>query len=46
MYIYIYIYIYQCEGINFPSGKGDWKKFEINNTAIVVNVLCIDHENF
>ena len=30
---------YKWEGINFPSGKNDWKKFEKNNVAIALNVL-------
>ena len=30
---------YNCEGINIPSEKDDWKKFQRNNVAIAVNVL-------
>ena len=27
------------KGINFPSEKDDWKKFEKNNTTIAINIL-------
>ena len=30
---------YNCEGINFPSEKDDWKKIEKNNVIIALNVL-------
>ena len=30
---------YNWEGINFPSQKHDWKKFEKNNVTIALNVL-------
>ena len=30
---------YNCEGINIPSEKDDWKKFQRNNVTIAVNVL-------
>ena len=30
---------YNWEGINYPSEKDDWKKYEKNNLAIVLNVL-------
>ena len=30
---------YNWEGINFPSEKDDWKKFEKNNVTIALNVL-------
>ena len=29
---------YDCKGINFKSGKDDWKKFEKNNRIIALNV--------
>ena len=29
---------YNWEGINYPSKKGDWKKFERNNVTIPLNV--------
>ena len=34
-------FINKCnwKGINFPSEKDDWKKFEKNNVTIVLNVL-------
>ena len=30
---------YKREGINFPSEKNDWKKYEKNNVTIVLNLL-------
>ena len=30
---------YNREGINFPSEKDGWKKFETTNVAIALNVL-------
>ena len=30
---------YNWEGINYPSEKDDWKKFERNNLTIALNVL-------
>ena len=30
---------YNWEGINYPSEKDDWKKFEKNNLRIALNVL-------
>ena len=30
---------YNWEGINFPSEKDDWKKYESNNVTIALNVL-------
>ena len=38
------IYNNNCEGINFPSEKDDWKKFEKNNLAIALNVLYAKKE--
>ena len=35
---------YKCEGINFPSEKDDWKKFEKNNVTIALNVLYAKKE--
>ena len=32
------------EGINFPSEKDDWKKFEKNNLTIALNVLYAKRE--
>ena len=30
---------YNWEGINYPSQKDDWKKFEKNNVKITLNVF-------
>ena len=30
---------YKLEGINSPSEKDDWKRFEKNNVTIALNVL-------
>ena len=38
-----YINKYSWEGINFPAGPKDWKKFERNNKAIALNTLFIQH---
>ena len=35
---------YNWEGINFPSEKDDWKKFEKNNVTIALNVLYTKKE--
>ena len=32
------------EGINYPSEKEDWKKYEKNNVTIVLKVLCAKKE--
>ena len=29
-----------CEGINYPSEKDDWKKVEKNNLMVALNILC------
>ena len=34
---------YNWEGIEFPVGPKDWKKFERNNKTIALNVLFIPH---
>ena len=34
---------YNWEGINFPAGIKDWKKFERNNKTIALNILFIPH---
>ena len=36
-----YINKYNWEGIEFPAGGKDWKKFEQNNKTIALNVLYI-----
>ena len=38
-----YINRYNWEGIEFPAGPKDWKKFEQNNKANVLNTLFIPH---
>ena len=35
---------YKWEGINFPSEKDDWKKFEKNNVTIALNFLYAKKE--
>ena len=37
---------YNWEGINYPSEKDDWKKYEKNNLAIVLNVLYAKTRKF
>ena len=34
---------YNWEGIEFPAGIKDWKKFERNNKTIALNILLIPH---
>ena len=34
---------YNWEGIDFPSGIKDWKKFERNNKTIALNILFVPH---
>ena len=34
---------YNWEGINFPSHKEDWKKFESNNQSIALNILFVPY---
>ena len=29
--------------IDFPSNKRDWKKFELNNKSIALNILYVPH---
>ena len=35
---------YNREGINLPSGKDNWKKFEKDNVALALNVLYAKKE--
>ena len=35
---------YNLEGINVPSEKDDWKKFEENNVTIALNDSCAKKE--
>ena len=37
---------YSWEGINFPSGNNDWKKFEKNNVTIALNVYVLKKNNY
>ena len=30
--------------MNFPSHVGDWKKFELNNKSIALNVLYVPED--
>ena len=32
---------YNWEGINYPSGKDDWKKIEKNNLTIALNISYV-----
>ena len=34
---------YNWEGIEFPAGIKDWKKFERNNKTIALNILFVPH---
>ena len=38
-----YISKYNWEGIEFPVGSKDWKKFEQNNKTIALNILFVPH---
>ena len=38
-----YIIKYNWEGIEFPAGPKDWKKFERNNKIIALNILFVSH---
>ena len=42
--IELFINKYSWEGINFPSERGYWKKFEKNNRTISLNVLYTKKE--
>ena len=35
---------YNWEGVNFPSEKDDWEKYEENNAKIALNVLYAKKE--
>ena len=34
---------YNWDGIEFPSGIKDWKRFERNNKTVAFNVLFVPH---
>ena len=36
---------YNLEGLDFPAGIKDWKKFERNNKAIGLNILFVTHNS-
>ena len=38
-----YIVQYNWEGIEFPAGPKDWKKFEQSNKAIALSILFVPH---
>ena len=33
---------YDYKGINYSSGKNDWKKFDKNNPAVAFNMLYVN----
>ena len=35
---------YNREGIEFPAGIKDWKRFEKNNKTIALNILSVPHD--
>ena len=39
----LYINKYNWEGIDFPAGPKEWKKFEQNKNTIALNILFIPH---
>ena len=39
-----FIYQYNWNGIDFPSTSKDWKKFELNNESIALNLLYVPHK--
>ena len=41
--IKLFINNYNWDGIDFPVGIKDWKKFERNNKTIALNILFISH---
>ena len=34
---------YNSKEVNFPSDQKDWKKFELNNKSIALNILFIPY---
>ena len=36
---------YNLKGIEFPSHSKDWRKFECNNKAIVLNILYVSYNS-
>ena len=43
--IKLFINKYNWKGINYPSGKNGWKKFEKNNPTIILNVRHVRKMN-
>ena len=41
--IKLFINQYSWNDIDFPSTRKDWKKFELNNTSIALNILYVHH---
>ena len=41
--IKLFIGQYNWKEIDFPSNKKDWKKFELNNESIALNILYVPH---
>ena len=37
---------YNWEGVNYPSEKDDWKRFDKNNLTIASNVLYVKKEKY
>ena len=40
----LFSYKYNWEGIEFPAGIKEWKRFEKNNETITLNILFVPHE--
>ena len=40
---YYFSWDYNWEGIQFPAGIKDWKRFEKNNETVALNVLVVLH---
>ena len=41
--IQLFIEQYDCKEIDFPSHKKDWKRFELNNKSIALNMLYVPY---
>ena len=41
--IWIFTDLYNWEGIEYPAGIKDWKRFERNNKTIALNILFVPH---
>ena len=37
-------YMYNWNGIEFPAGKKDLKRFERNNKKVALNILYVPHD--